>query len=157
MLKVNNKGRFYYLGKPLSLDTRENIVDEIKCKGGDKNTGIFLGRFMDVADKLGVSTATVLKVWKQYCETNDLAPKHGGGNKRSLSDGDLQLIEVLKRNKPSTTYSELTQCLYEFGDLPEGGTSTTSICNAVRKKLPSGQFSLKKITTVAIWHTLNFL
>ena len=80
----------YYLGKPLSLDTRENIVDEIKCKGGDKNTGIFLGRFTDVADKLGVSTATVSKVWKQYCETNDLAPKHEGGNKQSLSDGDLQ-------------------------------------------------------------------
>ena len=146
MLKVNNKGRFYYLGKPLSLDTRENIVDEIKCKGGDKNTGIFLGRFTDVADKLGVSTATVSKVWKQYTVRRMIW--HGGGNKQSLSDGDLQVIEVLKRNKPSTTYSELTQCLYEFGDLPEGDTSTTSICNAVRKKLPSGQFSLKKITTV---------
>ena len=82
---------------------------------GDKHTGIFLGRFTDVADKLGVTTATVSKVWEQYCMTNDLAPKHGGGNRRSLSDGDLQLIEVLKRSKPSTTYSELTQCLYEFG------------------------------------------
>jgi hypothetical protein len=34
---------------------------------------------MDVADKLGVTTATVSKVWEQYCMTNDLAPKHGGG------------------------------------------------------------------------------
>ena len=148
MWKVNKKGRSYPLGKALSLERRVNIVDEIQSKGGDKHTGIFLGRFTDVADKLGVTTATVSKVWEQYCMTNDLAPKHGGGNRRSLSDGDLQLIEVLKRSKPSTTYSELTQCLYEFGDLPEGGTSTTSICNAVLKKLPSGPFSFKKITAV---------
>ena len=70
------------------------------------------------------------------------------GGDISLSDGDLQLIEVLKRGKPSTTYSELTQCLYKFGELPEGGISTTPICNAVRKKLPSGPFSFNNITNV---------
>ena len=41
------------------------------------------------------------------------------------------------------------ECLYKFGDPPEGSTSTTSLCNAVPDKLPSGQFSFKKVTTVA--------
>ena len=37
------------------------------------------------------------------------------------------------------------ECLHEFGDLPKGSTSTTSLCNAVKYKLPDGQ----KITNVA--------
>ena len=50
---------------------------------------------------------------------------------------------------PSITYSDIIECLYEFGDLPKGCTSTTSLCNAVKYKLPDGQFSFKKITNVA--------
>ena len=72
------------------------------------------------------------------------------GNRRSLSDGDLQFIEILKGQRPNITYSEILDCLHEFGDLPEEETSVTSICNAVQSiKLPSGQFTLKKTTVVA--------
>ena len=149
MWRINKKGRCFQNGKPISPNRRCNIIDEIKFKGGDKDTGFFMGSFVDVANKFEVSNATVSKLWRQYCETENLQPRHGGGNRRSLSDGDIQLIEVLKTQKPSITYSEIMECLYEFGDLPEGSTSTTSLCNAVRYKLSSGQFSFKKIMTVA--------
>ena len=136
---VNKKGRCFENGKPISPSRRCNILDEIQSKGGDKDSGIFPGSFVEVANKFEVSNASVSKLWRQYCETGTFQPKHGSGNRRSLSDGNIQLIEVLKTQ----------ECLYEFGDLPERGTSTTSLCNAVRYKLPSGQFSLKKVTTVA--------
>ena len=149
MWKVSTKGRSYSHGKALSFDARVNIVDEICAKGGDKTTGIFPGKFIDTANEFKVSTSTVSKIWRQNCKTNELNPKLGGGNRQSLSDGDLQLIEVLKRQRPSITYSEILDCLHEHGDLPEGNTSVTSVCNAVQHDLQSGQFTLKKITSVA--------
>ena len=149
MWKVNTKGRSYTHGEALSLNARVNIVDEICAKGGDKTTGSFPGKFIDIANEFKVSTSTVSKIWRQYCESNVLDPMHGGGNRRSLSDGDLQFIEVLKRQRPSITYSEILDCLRDLGDLPEGDTSVTSICSAVQNKLPSGQFTYKKITGVA--------
>jgi hypothetical protein len=53
--------------------------------------------------------------------------------------GNLELIEVLKRQKPSITYSEIEDTLLEIGNLPLGGTSTTVRSNAVRKRMLSGE------------------
>ena len=79
MWKVNKKGRSYSRGKALSLNARVNIVDEICAKGGDKNTGIFPGKFIDIANEFKVSTSTVSKIWRQYCVSNELVPRHEGG------------------------------------------------------------------------------
>ena len=75
--------------------------------------------------------------------------KHGGGNKSGFSDGDLKLIEVLKRNKPTISYSEVENILIEVGDLPLRSTSTAALSNAVRERMPSEAFTYKKITHVA--------
>ena len=71
------------------------------------------------------------------------------GNPSSLSARDLQLIEVMKIQKPSTSYAEILDTLFDVGDLPTGSTLKTSVCNAVRNRLPSGPFTYKKITYVA--------
>ena len=76
MWKVNSKGRSYSHRKALSIDTRTNIIDEIK--DGDKTTCIFQGKFIDIANEFKVSSSTVSKIWRQYCASNDLAPKHRG-------------------------------------------------------------------------------
>ena len=55
MWRVNNKGRCFQNGKPISPNRRCNIIDEIKSKGGDKGTGIFTRSFVDVANKFEVS------------------------------------------------------------------------------------------------------
>jgi hypothetical protein len=55
------------------------------------------------------------------------------------------LIEVLKRQKPSITYSKIEDILFEVGDLPSGGTSTTALSNALRNRMPSENiFTYKK-------------
>ena len=153
MLTVSKSGRFYIPEKPLSSDLRHLIIDKIVEGGGDPLTMIFPGRFVDIANELNVSLATVSKIWKNYCETGSLSPlKHRGGNPSRLSNGDLELIEVLKRQKPSITHAEVMDCLHDCGDLPFGTTSVTEVCNAVRNRLciPSGKkFTLKKIAHVA--------
>ena len=81
MASVNCGGRSYSLGKPLSLDYRTNIVDPILDHGCDSISGHFDGHFKDVASEYKVRPATFTKIWKQYCETDPLAPKHGGGKR----------------------------------------------------------------------------
>ena len=121
MWKVSSRGRSYRSGKPLSSDLRSTIVDKIIERGGN-------------------TPQVVSKIWKQFIQMKSLSPlKHGGRNKSGLSDGDLQLIEVLKRNKPSISYSEIENIFIEVGDLPLGSTSTTALSNAVRKRMSSGE------------------
>jgi hypothetical protein len=44
------------------------------------------------------------------------------GEKSGLSDAWKSGIEVLKRQKPSITYSEIEDTLLEIGNLPLGGS-----------------------------------
>ena len=74
MLTVSKSGRSYIPGKRLSSDLRHLIVDKIVEGGGDPLTMIFPGRFVDIANKLNVSSVTVSKIWKNYCETGFLSP-----------------------------------------------------------------------------------
>ena len=154
MWKINKKGRSYLSGKALSLiDMRSSVIDKIVQRGGDTASGFFPGKYIDVAiNELSLHCSTVSKIWNQFCEKKSLSPlKTSGGKRSSLSDGDLQLIEVLKRHKPTTTYSEIENILLEVGDLPTGGTSKTSLSNAVRGRLPSTEnFTYKKIMHVAL-------
>ena len=104
-------------------------------------SGFFPGKYIDVAYELSLHCSAVSKIWNQFCEKKSFSPlKTSDGNRSSLSDGDLQLIEVPKRHKPSTTYSEIENILVEVGDLPTG----------VRGRLPSAEnFTYKKIMHVA--------
>ena len=150
MLKITKNGRTYCPGKPLSKDIRICIIDKIIARGGNHITGVFPGEFTEVGKELNVSSNVVSKIWKRFCENRTISPKkHSGGRQSSLSDGDLQLIEVIKRQKPSVSNKELVDSLYDFGDLPYGSTSNSSVARAVRNRLPSGSFSHKKITRIA--------
>ena len=95
MLTVSKSGRSYIPGKPLSSHLRHLIIDKIVEGGGDSLTMIFPGRFVDIANELNVSSATVSKIWKNYRETGSLSPlKHRGGNPSRLSNGDLELLTI---------------------------------------------------------------
>ena len=150
MWTVNSLGRSYISGKPLSKDLRSVIVDTIINEGGDPSTGQFNGTYSSVAKAVKVNHATVAKIWKQFCAKKTLSPKTNfRGRPSNLSYGDLCLIEALKRDKLSISYEEILEKLYEFGDLPYGTVSKSALSNAVRRRLPSGEFTLKKIGGIA--------
>lgn len=59
-------------------------MDEICAKGGGDK---FTGKFIDIANEFKVSTSSVCKIWRQYCESDNLYPKHGvGGGGREDTD-----------------------------------------------------------------------
>ena len=89
MWKVSSKGRTYEPGKAISIYIRRSIIDKIISGGGEKETGIFPGKYTDVAKELDLSSVVVSKIWKQYCQTSSCSPlKKHTGNPSSLSDGD---------------------------------------------------------------------
>ena len=151
-MKVSRKGRSYENGKALTIDLRRAILDEIVLRGGNTITGYFPGTFQAVAQKFRVARSTVRKIWRLYCDSfrEDPQPK-GAGNPSNLSQADLELIEVLKREKGSITLKEIYQELEVIGECGAcGNTSTSAICRAIKNRMPSGEaFSRNKITHIA--------
>ncbi len=132
-------------GKVLSKELRSLIIDKIISKEANTLMGQFNSSYSAIARSVGVGHVTVAKVWQQFCSTRSLPPKYNStGRPSHLSYGDLCLIEALKREKPTVSYDEILGHLYEFGDLPFGTVSISTLSKAVRQRLPSGEFTLKK-------------
>ena len=75
--------------------------------------------------------------------------QHGGGKNSNLTQGHLQLIETIKRERPTLSLREIYDGLTEFGDIPKG-TSRSAISRAFNNNMLSGlKYSWKKISTVA--------
>ena len=150
MWTVNSLGRSYISGKPLSKYLRSAIVDIIINEGGDPSTGEFNGTYSSVAWAVRVDHVTALKIWKQFCAKRTLPLQNNYRERPSnLSYGDLCMIEALKREKPSVSYEEILEKLYEFGDLPYGTVFKSALSNAVRRRLHSEEFTVKKIGGIA--------
>ena len=66
MWRVNEQGRLFAQGKPSSRDLRLLIINKIINDGGNQGTGIFPGKYIDIARSLGVSSAVV---YVKYLET----------------------------------------------------------------------------------------
>ena len=63
--------------------------------------------------------------------------QHGGGKNSNLTQGDLQLINTVKRERPTLSLREIYDGLTEFGDIPEG-TSRSAISRALNNNMLSG-------------------
>ena len=74
--------------------------------------------------------------------------RHGGGRNSNLTQGDLQLIETIKRERPTLSLREFCDGLTEFGDIPKA-TSRSAISRALNNMLSSLKYSRQKISTVA--------
>ena len=84
-------------------------------------------------------------MWKRFCEDYTIARLHvSGGNKQKLSQGDLELIEVIKNAKESISLIEIMDIVNELGDVEPGGVSQSTICRAVCKRMPSGRCYTRK-------------
>lgn len=102
-MNVNKKGRSYPPGKALDVDLRSLIIDHCLKNGGDPAHLYLPVTFESVADKYSVTANTVSKIWKNFClQERTVRPSEKGGDRvMKFSDGDLELIEVLKTVKGS--------------------------------------------------------
>lgn len=151
MDRVNIKGRTWKKGCALGPDMRTSIVDEIVRLGGDVISGDFPGQFSNVANTFKVSRNTVKSIWDRLRTNGTIEPRQrtGGNPNKSLTQGDLQLVETLKNDKPTCSLKEIQDTLEEFGDIPNG-TSCSSISRALKQHMLSGkQYTRKKVSVVA--------
>jgi len=151
MERINRQGRTFIKGQALSSDFKRSIVDDIIRNGGDVVSGYFPGQFSDVANSLKVSRETVKNIWKRLHSDGTIDPRRGigGGNPLSLTQGDLQLVEIMKNDRPTCSLKEIHEGLEEFGDIPNG-TSCLAISRALKQHMLSGKkYSHKKVSAIA--------
>lgn len=151
MWRMNRNGRTYKNGQALSTDMRTLIIDKITERGGNRLTGATLyGTYSSVAGQLNVSKQTVVNVWERFVQDGTVERRPSAGGMQShLTEADLELVELVKKTKPSTTLKEMKDLLDDFGEIP-GGTSVSSIQNAIVNRMPSGEkYSFKKMQHIA--------
>lgn len=121
------------------------MIDAI-IVGGDPTSGYFGGRNSEVADRYGVSDSFVSKLWRRFCETGEhLSEKKKPAKSSHLKQENVEMIDFLKREKPSKTYRLIKDGLDTYCIL-EGGTSGTAIANVVKNRNPEGAFTRKRLT-----------
>ena len=150
--KVNKFGRSYTSGKPLSNDFRMHVIENILAEGGDRLSGYIHLTYAELSRKFRLSPNTVKSIWRQYCQEYHGNPKPTGGFRwRKLDQDDLQLIEILKIEKPSISYAEIIRTVEEHGGINGEEISIASISRAIKSgRLPSGlRYSRKKLTKLA--------
>ena len=65
-------------------------------------TGYFPGQWTTVGRKYKVHGKTVKDIWEKFVNSGSVSPrKRVSGNPRKLGVGELQLVEVIKMQKPS--------------------------------------------------------
>ena len=81
------------------------------------NTGYFPGKFSDVTNAFKVST--VKNIWEHLHMKRTTEPRrHGGGKNSNLSQGDLQLIKTIERERATLSLREnYDGC--EFSGIPK--------------------------------------
>lgn len=148
-MNVSKKGRSYSQGKSLDGDLRRLIIDHCLSSGGNPVNRYLPVTYKSIADRYRVHLSTVTKIWKNFCDKAQVNPDRKGGDRCSkLSEGDLELIEILKSVKGSVQLKEIYSILEEFGDVES--ISLPSISRAVKSKLLSGKrYTRKRITHVA--------
>ena len=98
-------------------------MDSIIAEGGDPASGVFPGKFSDVANRFRVSTQFVSKLWQTLCATGDHLPsKKLSGNPSHLKPEDIELMEFFKQENPSLPYKSVKDVLENYSTL-DGGTS----------------------------------
>jgi hypothetical protein len=143
---LSSKGMTFIRGEALGEEMRCAIVDKIMNLGGDMATGFFPGSFIEVANHFQIWPETVRKVWILVCSEGTVNPgPHKTGNPAHIKPEDVELVEFLKRERPSISYSSVKEKLEIFGNI-EGGTSVSAIGRTVRSRMSDGPWTWKKLT-----------
>ncbi|KAK3106666.1 hypothetical protein FSP39_024832 [Pinctada imbricata] len=145
-IQQNVHGREYKKGVSLSEDLRALIIRTLKDNGAnDVLNTCPRGLITTTSVQFKVSRQCVKKICEQYCTIGNATCKKRRKNPKYLfSEGDLGLIEALLREKPTMSYRKISEKLMQYSSIPKH-VSKQRISDAVRKRLPSGMFTNKKV------------
>ena len=107
-MNVNKFGRSYISGKPIEDDYRRTIIEKILAEGGERLTGYIPVSRSRLSESLHISVFTLNKIWKRFCDDfTEKTYSSGGTRNSSLTHDDLELIEILKTERPSMSLPKL--------------------------------------------------
>ena len=103
---TNTHGRSYHRGKALSCDVRQLVITSLLENGAKKETAeVPRGIFAQFSRQYKITKPAVKSVWNKFCEDGNYDSRSkkgaGGGRPRKLSNGDLEFIEISKKQKPT--------------------------------------------------------
>ena len=82
------------------------IIDKIVSLGGDIASGFFPGSFVDLANHFQVWPESITNVWRLVCSEGIVGPRsRKTGNRAHIKPEDVELVEFLKRERPSISYA----------------------------------------------------
>ena len=140
---MNAHGRRFVRGKALEDDLRRLIIDTILNEGGDVATGISQTSFRTLGRRYKVSSNIIKNIWLNFCQTGKLGPQRQAiGNKSQLEPPDLELISILKNDRPSMTHKEVKEHLEQHTTT---NASVSAIGRSVRRRLTEGEMTWKKM------------
>ncbi len=133
LYKISSKGRTFVRGKALGEETRSAIVEKIN-------------NILAMADTFQVWPESVRKVWRLVCSEGNVTPRpRKTGNPAHIKPEDVELVEFLKRERPSISYPSIKDKLEIFSDI-EGGTSVSAVGRTVRNRMSDGPWTWKKLS-----------
>ncbi|KAL5020281.1 hypothetical protein ScPMuIL_003173 [Solemya velum] len=96
-----NTGRVFQPGKPLSIETRLNIISDLETNGGAKgNLALPRGLPTRVAQKYRVERNTIYNLWRRYCLDGDIRPRPRAHRQRIVSKEDIEYAQSFRTQKP---------------------------------------------------------
>ena len=137
---MNVYGRTFHRGKSIEKDISSLNVDYILSGGGDVSAEYYPGSLRAIGSKYKVSGVTVSNVWKTFCQTGEILPRHTGarGQPKRLEEPDLDLVHLVIKCRPSRTYKDIKE------NIEAHSTATaliSTIGHAVRDRLPEGKMT----------------
>ena len=86
--------------------------------------------------QLRLSLNTAKNIRRRYCEENQFLAKLAGGfRRRKIDEDDLELIEILKHEKPSISFSEISHILQKNGGVQDISFSAVGIKSDQRRSI----------------------
>ena len=146
MEATNSYGRVFENGKALSNDFRHLVIKNLERSGANCQLGnVPWGVFTKVSTELCISVTTVSKVWKEFVLSGNIQRKPVSGHRqRKLKQDDLELIELILKDKPSSSLSHLRDKVREFSTTQN--VSSQNISHALRSGfLSGGKYSFKRL------------
>ena len=91
------------------------IIDKVVAARGERCTGYIQVCRSRLAEGLGITVFTLNKIWQCFCDEYTVsAYPRGGSFEGKLMNKDLELIEVLKHEKPSISLAEISDIVEQI-------------------------------------------
>jgi transposase len=154
-------------GKAICNSLRNRIIEELLKSGSNSLTGIVpWGLYIKIGKQFNITKQTIGNIWKLYVETDSVNVRKNQfrNNRRLLSEEDELYVSQQLLISPCLQHKEIRASLLENSnnlklDGENSVLSNSTISRTIRKRLPHGDYTRKKVRSSNInrWTAANII